>query len=120
MVSLSWFHEGMECTHHGLHHLHSLCPEFGDDGRNIHLALVLGLLKSNVNGDECTSPPHTRTVGEEGGIGERKGREGRGEGGRGEGMEKKEKEREGGIVTLLCSVYCSEMSISRTTFSAST
>lgn len=73
MVSLSWFHVGMVCTHHGLHHLHSLCPEFGDDGWNIHLALVLGLLKSNVNGDECTSPPHTRTVGEEGGIGERKG-----------------------------------------------
>lgn len=73
MVSLSWFHVGMVCTHHSLHHLHSLCPEFGDDGWNIHLALILGLLKSNVNGDECTSPPHTRTVGEEEGIGERKG-----------------------------------------------
>lgn len=36
------------------------------------------------------------------------------------GKKKKGEREEGGIVTLLCSVYCSEMSISHTTFSAST
>jgi len=66
--------------------------------------------------------PTPALLGRKGGQGRGKeGREGRGEGGRNGDKDKgkEEKGREGGIVTLLCSVYCSEMSVSHTTFSAS-
>ena len=56
----------MECTHQGLYHLHSLFPQFVDDGDNVHPVFLLSLLQGMVDGDECTSPSHTSTGGREG------------------------------------------------------
>ena len=89
---LSRFHAGMECTHQSLYHLHSLFPEFVDDGDNVHSVLLLSLLQGMVDGDECASPSYTSTEEREGMKGGREGMEG----GREEGNGVREGGREGG------------------------
>ena len=85
-------------THSGLHHVHALSPDLGDNAGNVDHAFFHSLSQSDVYRDQGASPAHTST-GREGGRegGRERGREREREGGREGGREReREGEREGG------------------------
>ena len=48
-------------THWVLDHFHSLVTELLDNASNIHHSLLLYLIQSTVDGDQCSSPTYTST-----------------------------------------------------------
>ena len=48
--------------YHSLYHLHPLAAQFGNDERDVQLALALGLLQGDVQSNEGASPSNTGTA----------------------------------------------------------